>query len=323
MLDALRFAAAAIARKDYVPALTHYKIKDGRVTGFNGVIGLSSDIDVDLDVQPNATKFMAAIKACPDTIALNMTPAGKLAVKSGKFKSYVDCLAEDIGTFVEPEGEEVDLGPYFLDGIKALEPAMGIDASRLWSQGIKLQRQSMFATNNVLLTEYWHGTEIPFDVVIPDVAIHELVRIDERPTRIQVTHKSISFWFGDNRWLRTNLLDGGSWPTDKLEQILSASTGAQNALTEEFKEALETLKPFLNDSGTIYLTNNQMSTSKHEGEGTIIEIDLPGIEGMHAYHHKQLVLLTELATTIDWSAYPKPCMLRGGRLRGAIVGQRL
>lgn len=324
MLDALRFVASAVARKDYVPALTHYKIVNGRVTGFNGILALSSDIDVDLEVMPHAAKFLAAIKACPDTIALNVTPAGKLAVKSGKFKSFVECLPTDTAaTFVEPEGDDIDLGPSFIEGIKLLQPAMGIDASRPWAMGIKLRGRSMFATNNIMLAEYYHGTSIPVDMVIPDLAIKELVRIGETPTRIQVAKSSISFWFGEKRWLRTNLLEGGSWPTDKLEQILSMSNGEQMPFPDDFATNLETIKPFLGEHDTVFLSPTAMMTSQYDGEGTTIETPMPQITEMQAYHHKQLILLAELAKTIDWTGYPRPCMFQGHMLRGAIVGQRL
>lgn len=323
MLDALRFVAAAVAKKDFVPDLTHLRIRDGRISGFNGTIALSSEIDVDLDIFPHASKFMAAIKACPGTIALNMTPAGRLAVKSEKFRSFVDCLADESTRFPEPEGETVDLGENFMPGIRALAPAMGVDASRIWAMGIKLQNQSMFATNNVMLVEYWHGTEIPLDVVIPDVCIKELLRINENPTRVQVNDRSITFWFGEGRWLRSQLIEPHGWPIAKMEHVLSASEGEQQPFPVGFFEAVETLKPFLADAGTVFVSPDKLSTSRTEGEGTSVDVSIPGVTDMQAYHHRQLTLLGEIAKTIDWTAYPAPCMFRGDRLRGALVGQRV
>lgn len=323
MLEALKFVATAIARKDYVPGLTHYKIENGRVTCFNGIFAMSSEIDLDFDVRPHGAKFLAAIKACPGTIALNMTPGGKLAVKSENFKAYIDCMAEELQTFVEPEGEEVDVGPQFIEGIRALSPVMGIDASRPWSMGIKIQSQYMFSTNNLMLAQYWHGSDLPFDIVVPDLAIHELIRINQAPVRVQLAEKSMTFWFDDSRWLRTNLIEGTRWPTDQLDRILSASNGEQVTFPDGFFDNLETLKPFLGEYGTIYLTSEGMFTSRHEGDGTMIECDFPMIKEMQAYHFKQLTLLKDVATTIDWTAYPAPLMFRGNRLRGAIVGQRM
>jgi len=324
MLDSLRFVAASVAKKDYVQDLTHFRIVDGRVTGFNGVIALSTDIDVDLNVFPHAARMLAAIKACTETISLNVTPAGKLAIKSGKFKSFVDCLPFDnVTNTPAPEGDSVDVGPDFLPGIRALAPIMGIDASRPWSMGIRLQSQTMLATNNVMLGEYWHGTQMPLDVVIPDVCVRELLRIGDAPTRVQMTDHSISFWWGENRWLRSSLIEGSMWPIAKMDEILSGSQGVQTELDASFFEAVDTLKPFLEDSGTLYLSADRIGTSKTDGEGTSIECPATGQVELQAYHHRQLALLGEVAKTIDWTAYPRPCMFRGERLRGALVGQRV
>lgn len=324
MLDALRFVAPAVAKKDYIPALTHYRIKSERITGFNGIISLSSDIDVDLDIYPNAAMLLAAIRACSDTITLNMTPGGKLAVKSGKFRSFVECLDEDPAVFVEPDGDEVEVGEHFLAGIKKLAPVMGVDASRPWAMGIRASRQSLFATNNAVLAEYWTGTDFPFDVVIPAVAVEELLRINQNPTKVQVTQGSISFWFGETRWLRSSLIESHLWPDDHVSRILSAISGSkQSEFAAGLFDAIDKLKPFLQESGTLYLSATGVSTSKHDGEGSSIDLEMPEIEQMQAYHQKNLALLGEVADTIDWSTYPKPCMFAGERLRGAIVGQKV
>lgn len=324
MLDALRFVASAVAKKDFVPELTHFKIKDGRVTGFNGQISLSSPIDVGLDIQPAAVSLIAAIRACPDTITLNMTAAGRLAVRSGAFKAFIPCLPDEPTHFVAPEGDTVELGENFLAGIKAVAPVMGVDASRPWAMGIKLAGASLVATNNVMVIEYWHGQEIPLDVVIPAAAINELLRIDEAPTRVQVTESSISFWFEGDRWMRSQILLGGSWPIERLNQIMSGDEGNQQALPVELKEQVETLKPFLGDKTTCFVTSEGISTAQIEGaEGAAIAIPLAGVTEMQAYSYRQLVLLAEVAKTIDWTNYPSPCMFRNERVRGAIIGQRL
>jgi hypothetical protein len=323
MLDALRFVASAVAKKDFVPELTHFKIRGGRVTGFNGSIALSSDIDVDLDVLPNALQLISAIRACSDTIALHITPAGRLAVRSGKFKAFVDCLPDEAQMFVYPEGDTIELGPNFMPGIKAVAPIMGIDASRPWAMGVRLSKQSMFATNNVMLVEYWHGTPIPIEVIIPSAAITELLRIDEVPTRVQVTETSISFWFGDKRWMRSQLLVDGGWPTNRMDEILSTSNGKQLPFPDEFFAGVETLKPFLSDRGAVFINGRTLATHADEGIGASVDVEVPGVELTQAYHHRQLMLLHEVATAIDWTAYPRPCMFTGARLRGALIGQRV
>lgn len=323
MLDALRFVATSVAKKDYIPALTHFKIVDGRVTGFNGTISLSSDIDVDLNVFPNATKLIAAINACNETIALSMTPAGRLAVTSGKFRAYIDCLPEVPDVFVQPEGETIDLGSNFLPGLKAISHVMGVDASRPWAMGVKLEESSMLATNNVMIAEYWHGTRIPLDVIIPAVAVEELIRINQEPTKVQVTRNSISFWFSETRWLRSALIDPSEWPRERIGNILSRPIENQIEFGEGFFEAVEKLKPFLNEHNAVYMTSKGVSTSSDAGTGSSVDIEVKGVTEMQAYHFQQLRILSKIAKTIDWTSYPAPCTFAGDRLRGVLVGQRV
>lgn len=326
MLDALRFVASAVAKKDFVPELTHFKIKDGRVTGFNGVVGLSAPIGMDINTHPNATELLAAVRACNDTIALNMTPSGKLHVKSGKFKAFVNCLDKEEGYFVEPEGEDVELDPSFLDGLKALSPMMGFDASRPWAMGVLLDGQSMLVTNNVMLGEYWVGTTFPRRVVLPAVAIEELLRIDEEPVRIQMTENSITFWFEEDRWLRSALVEAHLWPLDQVKQLLDKVANAQQfwRIETELGEAAKTLKPFLEERTALFIDATGVSTSSTEGVGARIDFEqeIP-IDAMQAYHQQTILLLCSVAVEIDWSTYPAPCPFRGPRLRGAIIGQRI
>lgn len=325
MLDALRFVAAAVARKDYVVDLTHLMIRGGRVTGHNGVMTLSSDIDIDLDILPKATQFLSAIKTAEGTISLNMTAAGRLAVRAGKFKSFVDCLPNlDGAEFLEPDGAEIDLGPEFMDGLKHLAPIMGIDASRPWSMGIRLQDASMFATNNVMLAEFWHGHKMPMPAIIPAMAVDQLLRIDETPTKVQVTENAISFWFGEKRWLRTALVDPTQWPENMVTKIFGgANMGNQTPIPQEFKDAVAKLKPFLGERPVVYVTADALLTSINENEGTSVEVPIAeGIE-TQLYSHRQLELLAEVASSMDWNAYPNHGVFRSERLRGVMVGQRL
>ncbi len=42
MLDTLKFIQGAVARKDHVPALVHFRIAGGRIRGFNGTLSLAA-----------------------------------------------------------------------------------------------------------------------------------------------------------------------------------------------------------------------------------------------------------------------------------------
>lgn len=320
MLKELKFVQGAVAKKDFLPAMTHFAIEKGTVRSYNGVLALSSPIALDIECKPKADKFVQAIANCTETVALSMTTTGRLSIKSGKFKAFVDCVTEDT-PHVWPEGERMDFdGAAVLQAFKVLHPFIGDDASRPWSNGVLLRGQSAYATNNVTLVEYWLGADVPVVVNIPRVCIREMLRIDEAPTHAQLTPNSITFHYSDGRWVRSQLFET-KWPD--LSKILDAQCNALPVDPLLF-EGLDVVKPFLDNFGRVFLRDGKISTVTKEGEGDQHgEFEIPGLTAVGIFSHAMLKLLEGTATTADLSTYPQPCLFYGERLRGAIVGLRM
>ena len=318
MLKALKFVQGSVAKKDFVPALTHFVIEYGRVRGYNGVLALSCPIPFDITCKPEADALIKAIAKCEDTVQLGMTPAGRLSIKSGKFKMLVKCIEEDT-PHVLPEGSVVNFdGDVFYKGLKAVEPFMGMDASRRWAQGVLVKDGSLFATNNVILVQYWTGIQFPEELTIPRDAVREMLRIGEGPTHAQIAEGSITFHYTENRWLRTQLYDSSQWPN--LAKVLNRES-EQGPMDEEIFLGLETIKPFVDKLGTVNFNLGFMTTHTNDNEGATYDVaSLAGVEG--CYNIDMLLLLKDTATSIDWSSYPSPSMFQGNRLRGAIIGMR-
>jgi DNA polymerase III sliding clamp (beta) subunit (PCNA family) len=317
MLESLKFCQGSIAKKDFVPALTHFVIEHGRVRGFNGVLALSSPIPFDIACKPKADTLIKAIANCDDTVQLNITSAGRLSVKSGTFKVFVDCV-EGETPHLQPEGQIVNFdGEALLAGLKAVAPFIGNDAVRLWANGVLIDKQSLFATNNVMLVQYWLGVDFPCVVNIPRDAVKEMLRINEAPLYAQVTETSISFHYSSERWLRTQLYNSADWPT--LEKILGRDSTHQ-AIEDGFAQALEVIKPFVDKAGSIIFQPGSITTHIDPTEGASYEI--PELQNEGKYNIAMLELLLASAATVDWSGYPGPCMFRNERLRGAIIGMK-
>ncbi len=317
MKEALNFVKGAVARKDFVPELTHFNIADGRIVGFNGDMAISAPIGVDIRAKPHAQTFIKAVNSAQSEVALSLTQAGRLSLKSGKFRALIDCLPDSAERFIIPEGEVISLGDNFLDCIKALSRFQGVDASRPWSSGIMLRSGSALATNNICLVEYWHGTQLPFPVNIPRPAVAELLRIGENPEKVQATRNSISFHFSGNRWIRTQLLIT-EWP-EQVDRILDCE-GTPRVVPAGLFEGLETLKPFTDDSSRVFFTENGIATSFEPEIATTVDIE--GLPTGGCFHHAMLSLLDGAATQIDFTTYPKPCKFYGEKMRGVIVGLR-
>lgn len=319
MIDDLKFVKGAIAKKDIVPALTHFSIKDGRIKGYNGMISICSPIALGFDCQPKAIDFIKAIETCNDTVHLSMTPAGRLTVKSGKFKAHIHCYTEDFPD-VEPQGEMVQLPGGFLPALKVLEPMIAEDASRPWARGVLFRGQFAHATNNVVMCQYWLGYNFPFDLVIPHGAVNEILRVGMEPIAMQITENSVTFHYEGGRWLQT-LTASTQWPD--IDRILNKDNIQKHTLPSDFFANLESLRPFVDELNRVFFVDGGVSTNVDEGMGARIEHD-PGaitcfpIEG--CYNINQLRLLGAVAEEFDF--HQSPALFFGNKCRGAIMPMR-
>lgn len=317
MLKELKFVMGAVSKKDMVPAMKHFAIEGGRVRAYNGMLALSSPIPFNIDCYPKADMLIKAIGMCDETVTLSLTPAGKLSVKSGAFKALVSCV-EKSDVHLEPAGSEVACnGEALLQAFKVLAPIIGDDASRPWANGILLRGESAFATCNVVLCEYWMGQSFPHVVNIPEVAVREVVRIGEAPAALRMDENSISFLYEDGRWIRSQLFST-QWPD--LSKVLDRACNATE-IDERIFTAMQQLKPFVDKSGRVIFKPNEVATHDAEEEGGHVE--LPGSVMQGIYSLEMIMLLKGLAKQADFSAYPKPCLFYGDRLRGAIVGRHM
>lgn len=317
MLDALKFVQGSVAKKDFLPALSHFVIEDGTVRGYNGTIALCSPIPFDIACKPKAESLVKAIAGCETTVTLALTPKGRLSVRSGAFKVFVEC-AEGDTPHATPEGEFIQLdGAAFLAGVKAVEPFIGDDASRPWTNGVLLRGQSALSTNNIIIAEYWTGVSFPRDVNIPRAAIKELLRINQQPTAVQLADTSITFHFEDGKWLRSQLFES-AWPD--FVKLLDCQSNPLPIPTE-FALGLTTVKHFVDKLGRVWFNGDGVISTAPEGEeGASYVID--GFNHTGIYNVEMLIKLASCAHKVDWTAYPKPCMFFGDRLRGAIVGMK-
>jgi DNA polymerase III sliding clamp (beta) subunit (PCNA family) len=312
MLKELKFVQGAVAKKDFIPAITHFAIENGTVRSFNGTVAMSSPLTCDINCKPKAIPMVQAISRCSDTISLSMTPAGRLSIKSGAFKAFIECVS-DTDSHVQPEGEIINFdGQKLLDAIIAVQPFIGNDASRPWTNGVLLRDQSAYATNNVCLVQYWIGVEFPCVVNIPRAAIAEMVRINEPPTHAQVCENSITFHYSDGRWIRSQLFET-KWAD--LGRVLNIESNPE-PVPEGLYAGLENLRPFCDKFGRVFISEEGLRTHQDSSEGAVYE--LAWVHQNSIYNIEMLQLLEGTATSADFNR--QPCLFFGENLRGAIIG---
>lgn len=329
MLDALKFIKGSVAKKDLVPALTHFNISNGQIRGYNGLIAMGAPMALSLDCQPKAAPFHKAIEICEgleEAPSFAMTAAGKLTIKAGKFKVHIECIEAPFPP-MEPEGERIDIQPGLLNAFKALAPMIAEDASRPWARGILLRDGSAFATNNVVIGQYWIGYKMPFDMNVPDECVKELLRVKVDPTGISATTRSITFHYADGRWIKSQLLTT-DWPN--VSPVLDRPS-QPTPVPPEFFSNLARLAPYADTARKFFIRGNTLSTHAEDGIGASAVVEGLSEDGTlrGAYNLDLLRSLDGLVATIDFTLYPQPVLFFGPHtdagypvLRGAVVGMK-
>lgn len=319
MLDALKFVQGAIAKRDFIPALTHFYIHNGFIKGYNGQVALCAPIELDITASPLAAPFIKAIQCCDDVPALHLNEAGNLVVKAGKFRAVVPCTTDPFPDVV-PEGYRVSLTGDLLSTFKLLAPIILDDASRVMANSLLLRGQSAFATNNVILVERWMGAPFPVEVAIPRGAVLEIVRIGEEPIGLCIDTKSVTFIYSGHRWLRTQLYNL-AWPD--TAKLLERNT-VTRTLPADFFSALKKCEKFSDEHGTVILNAGTMLTHADTSTGAQVTLsgDLPAANAR--FKIEQLKLLDGICEEIEFLSYPSPCIFyaRSKLLRGVIMGMR-
>lgn len=315
----LRFVRGSVAKKDLLPALTNFRIEGGRVQGYNGKIAISAPIDFQLDCTPKATPLVNAIDKCTDeAVQFSMTKAGKLAVKSGKFRAYIECV-EGPTAHVQPSGSTIDIdGETFMKALTTLFPLIGQDANRAWSNGIRFHGCSAYATNNVIAAQYWLGAPFPVSITLPRDAVKELLRIGESPVKVQVSEVAFTAHYSNGVWIWCQLIEGG-WPD--IQAIIEKVGGQPSPVPEEFFTGLDNVRPFVDKFGRIILEPGLIRTVK-EGDEMGASYELDWIKHRGHFNVEMLMRLDKVAQAIDLSTYPEPCMWYGDGVRGVIIGLR-
>lgn len=313
--QALKFVRGAVAKKDFVPEFTFFRIRDRKVQAYNGQMSLCHPIDLDLDVAPKAKLFEAALNAVPEDtpVSITVTQAQRLSIKAGKFRVLVAChmnIADNF--FPEPQGTRYEINLGLLEIFKDTLPFVAEDASRPWARAIKLTGNSAYATNNVVLVERWCPVAIPHEVVVPVDVVEQIVRMGVEPCAMQVSEGSVTFHFPNESWVRSQLF-ADPWPN--VAAVIDQPMNGLQPVPENFYEDIKRLEKFITDNNTITLKGNVLSTTEAEGEGAHLEI--PQALGDGKFHIKVLTKVASVATRVDFRNRPAVFAAKG--LRGVAM----
>jgi hypothetical protein len=300
--------------------MLYFRIRNGTIQANNGRLAIQAPLPVDLDCCPHAGQFIKAIAACEDVISLHLD-AGKLVVRSGKFKTHVDTFDRDAFPEFIPAGARFPLPLPILPVLRKLLPFVSTDERRPWACGVQIANNSAVATNSICMVEHWLPFAFPVIANIPRDAIAELVRLKIEPISLQADTRAVVFHLPGDAWVACSLMVY-EWPD---VQRYFAEAGAFKGQYVDSKglevllDDVAKLEGFTGDLGAVYFHKGSVSTMPEGQPGTVI--DSPASPGSGVYRADQLAALRGIVDRIGFGAYPAPIPFFGGdMLRGVMVG---
>jgi len=318
MIETLQFVRGAVAKKDLIPVLTHFRIYDGRIQGGNGRLSIDAPCPelAGMDITVPAERFLKAVDACDGEPKLKITDGGKLSITRKKFRALLplgDPNAFPLGT---PDGKQVAHDGEFLTALRRLRQFVGEDASRPWACGILLKDGYAYATNNIIICRtpcHWGCLLEPIN--LPSFAVDELLRINQEPDSIRVTDTAIMFGYGDS-WLKTQLFDL-NWP--EIDRFFDTKATAK--VPAKLQDAITKILPFCPDPKFPAIRFGPDGVSTIDGD---MMAEVSGIELPEAcFRAEPLMMVLDVATHIDFYCFPNPSPWRGKNLEGMMVGVKL
>lgn len=314
MLPSLQFVKRA-AKNNAV-----FAIRNGHVTASDGVITMSAPLNLSFNAAPAAVPFLRALNACEEAMSITQESESRLIVRSGSFKASVPCLDLKTIPVCKPEGQAIPTGE-IVAAFKALRPFVCSDPARPNLQGILFNEKSAFATNNIVVAEYWLNSAFPNQSNVPVEVIDEVIRICEEPVNIQLAEGSITFNYKDGRWIKSPL-NSLTWPDVAVVLNKSWENAQLVPVSEALKKACSKLADYVGSArGLTYFRGDNVASAKDDGEDGIATVATPApVQG--TFWTRYLSDVLNLAQQADFSMWPRPVPFAGGKVRGIIVGAR-
>ena len=317
LIEALQFICT-IQKKDGDLNQTHCNINNGFIYAYNGSVSLGVPITEDLNACPHSMKLLSALKKCTEKVSITQLNSGKLSIKSGKFRAYVECVAADMFPSITPDPNIAAIGPDIAAGLSAVLPLL-VDnppTARAFTGAALLQANSIIGTNGAVLLEYWHGVDLPPNILIPKEAAALISKRDKELIGFGFSHSSATFHYKDGSFIKTQLIEQ-KYPNTN---IFFDGVGDTMDIPDNLFDSISKIKDFAS-ANRIHFKEGCLSTSMQDDDGAIYEIS--GLPTGFCLNYQYMEMVKDYFKKAWFSEDKVKVNFFGGPCRGVIVGIKL
>ena len=316
LLEAIKFVS--LATRDIGPINeTHIYLGGNWAAASNGVIAIATKIEEDVFACPNAKLLQEALSRSTE-FELKKRP-NDIQLISGKFKANIPCIDAGLLTIPSPDDATNEVTNSLITAFEAAGTLVDENGQDIVDVSMLLNGRSVIASNRAVIFECWHGIDLPTGLSLPKAIVEPLVKAGKKLTKIGGSQSSVTFYFEDESWIKTQLFVK-KWP-DTVGSLLDRECNPK-PVPAGLWEALAAIAPFSTD-GACYFENGRILSHPSQDAGASYE--LAGGPDGRSFTIKQLSLIKPYAKTIDFFAKGphggSMAVFFGENIRGCIAGR--
>jgi hypothetical protein len=282
------------------PQYDYVFLNQGYAIGFDGVVAAGHPIPGDIAGYPHTKLFAEALENTDKTFTLTRRNTGEFEVGSDKYNAVIPvCPADVIPTFPDNKQGPISDPTTLMAALKVVHGiAVDTGTTAVYS-AIRITEPTLMATNGQIMLEVRHNNNLP-PVVIPRQFVTAILKSNKTPEFIGINGadwSTLTIWFTDGAWLRTNLYKTNPYTDEILNVYNTVTEGMQGYSREDIPPKLwatvKAVLPFAEDN-KIMLRPGIVRTHTETHKGAALQLDKLNVA--IDVNGKSLLALEELAT---------------------------
>lgn len=317
--QALDFVSVATNKLD--DFASYVSLHNRMAIATTGQISAGHPIQEDLELCPHLDKLKLALSKSGKTLTLTHTPSDQLSVKGDKLRVIVPCVGFNELPFNAPDETQYPADDRIKEAFKVCGMLASEAGDEVYKASVLLRGNDCTGTNGrATMLQYWHGIDLPPDMVLPKIFTQSVVKIAQKITGFGFSWsnelgrpKSFTLWFENGAWIRTQCYSD-SWPD--VDGLLNKPS-VPAPTPEGLFDAVESVYKF-NDDNLIYFLSNCVSTDKNPDVGAQYEVK--GLQGGVSFNGKLLLQVSPYATSMDFTTHRDRAFFFGGTAENPVRG---
>ena len=285
LINALKFGGNLKTATSTSPVQAQYVwFNQGQAIMFDGIVAAGHPIPEGIAGYPHAALLLDALDNTDKTFTMTVRENGNFEISSDKFQALVPSLETSQVIPTPPDPRQAG----FTDAkafVTALEMALKVvkDTGTVAAySSIKITGNgTLMVTNGRVAGEIQHGNNLP-PVIIPRQFANAIVKSGKEPVGIglHANWESLTIWFEDGSWFRTNLHKADVWP-EAMDKVIAESVldyGVTVDCPPKFWTTLMAVAPFADaETRAVLVRPGLVRTNDDRRLGAALEVADVGV----------------------------------------------